>query len=616
MRELYDNVKYRTISSNNNLQIMKKNKAIIIYILIVLLIGSIQLLGVTEIQENKTQDRFYQKGRLISPNIYVIGIDEETLSEYGEFNQWSRSKVADMINYLMEDPSCAPSVIAVDIGFFGEKDAEADAKLVEAVKNAGNVVLSETATFGSTVDTKSETLFYEVPFDALNEAASRGGHTNIDLDKDGVVRHGSGDVIYKNERHQSFDMAIYEEYLENIGEKFDENSPGAFGDKKFYITYSGKPRDYYGAVGAGCSFCRVLSGEYPKYAFKDSIVLIGAYASGMQDNYYTPIDSKTQMFGVEIHANVVNQLIDGEYKREMKGLLKVIPTLILGAAAVFTIIKFTVAVAVPIELLLSICYLFVTRAAYYTWNLILPILAPASVTILITILFIGLSYLEVYREKKEIIKNYSKYLSPDIAKTVAEQGEGGLTLGGSRRDIAVLFVDIRGFTSMSSTLPPEKVVDMLCAYFELTTSAIFNNQGTVDKFIGDATMGVFNSPVKIEDYTYKAVCAGLEMVRKAATIDEKLERNMRGMVGFGVGINCGEAVVGNVGTNFRMEYTAIGDTVNVASRLEGVAKAGTVVISEEVYDRVKDRIKCVDAGKVAIKGKTEPMQIYQAVEVL
>ena len=229
------------------------------------------------------------------------------------------------------------------------------------------------------------------------------------------------------------------------------------------------------------------------------------------------------------------------------------------------------------------------------------------------ILHIAIRYFVVYKEKQRIIANYGKYLSPEVAKQIADQGEESLKLGGSKKDIAVLFVDIRGFTPLSESLPPERVVEMLNSYLQITTTAIFNQKGTVDKFIGDATMGVFNAPLDLDDYTYRCVKAGLEMAEMAKTLDDKLPDDLKGRVGFGVGINCGEAIVGNVGTDFRMEYTAIGDTVNTASRLEGQAKAGTVIISSAVYERIKDRVVCEDAGKVKLKGKAEEVQIYRVL---
>ena len=172
-------------------------------------------------------------------------------------------------------------------------------------------------------------------------------------------------------------------------------------------------------------------------------------------------------------------------------------------------------------------------------------------------------------------------------------------------------MDIRGFTTLSEKLSPREVVDLLNDYFENITNAVFNNQGTLDKFIGDAAMAVFNSPFDLEDYTYKAVKTALD-IQKCSEEIARISHEKTGIkIGFGVGVNCGEAIIGNMGSEYRVEFAAIGDTVNTASRLEGVAKAGQVIISKKVYDRLKGRIDVTWLGNVSLKGKAKEVEIYQ-----
>ena len=580
------------------------------FLIVLVAILLIQFFNITSSIENNISDRFYQDGEKVSPYIYVIGIDEETLNEYGSFETWSREKLTELINLLNEDENNKPAVIGIDIGLYGNRDEEVDATLVEAVKNADNVVLASTATFGSVVGEGNQVIIYEEPFEELKEAAAAVGHTNVFFDDDGVVRKAIGDIKYNNETHSSFGYEIYKLYLKHNNKQIDSDY---FGTKKFYINFSGKPRAYYGSVGAGCSLYKVLNGSYPTRAFKDAIVLVGAYASGTQDNYYTAIDKNSQMYGVEIHANIVNQLMDGIYKKELSNLYKCLPLLILGLLMLVIIKYLPEKLIILVSIVLAGLYIFICKYSYNNLNILLPITLPIIMIVIMLILHIAIRYFVVYKEKQRIIANYGKYLSPEVAKQIADQGEESLKLGGSKKDIAVLFVDIRGFTPLSESLPPERVVEMLNSYLQITTTAIFNQKGTVDKFIGDATMGVFNAPLDLDDYTYRCVKAGLEMAEMAKTLDDKLPDDLKGRVGFGVGINCGEAIVGNVGTDFRMEYTAIGDTVNTASRLEGQAKAGTVIISSAVYERIKDRVVCEDAGKVKLKGKAEEVQIYRVL---
>ena len=158
-------------------------------------------------------------------------------------------------------------------------------------------------------------------------------------------------------------------------------------------------------------------------------------------------------------------------------------------------------------------------------------------------------------------------------------------------------------------------MEILNEYLSLTTNSIFQNGGTLDKFVGDATMAVFNAPFDLEDYIYKAVCTARDMKAGADAIAEKFEKRFGKSVGFGIGVNCGNAVVGNIGCDFRMDYTAIGDTVNTAARLESNAKRGQILISKEVYEAVKDRVEVTPIGEIPLKGKTQGVFVYQLDEV-
>ena len=221
-------------------------------------------------------------------------------------------------------------------------------------------------------------------------------------------------------------------------------------------------------------------------------------------------------------------------------------------------------------------------------------------------------------EKKrwEIMRAFKKYVAPQIVDEVSKGGEFQISLGGERREIAAMFVDIRGFTSLSENLEPEEVVEILNEYLNLTTHAIFKNGGTLDKFIGDATMAVFNAPFDLDDYIYRAVCTARDIVAGAQDLEDRMEKRFHKKVNFGIGISCGPAVVGNVGCDFRMDYTAIGDTVNTASRLEGKAMAREILISEQVYEALKDRIRVTEKGMIPLKGKAKEICVYSVEEVL
>lgn len=168
---------------------------------------------------------------------------------------------------------------------------------------------------------------------------------------------------------------------------------------------------------------------------------------------------------------------------------------------------------------------------------------------------------------------------------------------------------------MSESLKPEQVVKILNEYLALTTASILQNNGMLDKFIGDATMAVFNAPLDLDDYVFRAVQAALDMRRGAEKLAEKLQEQFGKTVSFGIGVNCGEAVIGNIGCEFRMDYTAIGDTVNTAARLESRAKPREILISQVVYDAVKDRIVAEEVGPMELKGKSNTVMVYRVLDV-
>jgi adenylate cyclase len=250
--------------------------------------------------------------------------------------------------------------------------------------------------------------------------------------------------------------------------------------------------------------------------------------------------------------------------------------------------------------------------AGYTCNvLVIPVMA-----VLIGIYYVAVHYYKARAAKRSIERAFSKYVAPQIVDEIAKDGTYELKLGGENRDIAVMFVDIRGFTPLSESLEPEQVVDILNGYLALTTESIFRHGGTLDKFVGDATMAVFNAPFDTEDYVYKAILTAWDIVQGGNRIEQEYLERYGKKVGFGVGINCGPAVVGNIGCDFRMDYTAIGDTVNTAARLEANAPRGTVYISEQVYERIKDRITVEPVGEIPLKGKSKGVFVYSITSVI
>ena len=190
-------------------------------------------------------------------------------------------------------------------------------------------------------------------------------------------------------------------------------------------------------------------------------------------------------------------------------------------------------------------------------------------------------------------------------------GKKSLDLGGKLQNIAVLFVDIRGFTSMSEELPPATVVEILNRYLTLTAECVRKNHGTLDKFVGDCTMAFWNAPIQQKNSVYLACKAAMDMIKNSKKLNDELLEKYGRKISFGIGVHWGSAVVGNIGTTFRMDYTAIGDTVNTAARLESNAPGGTVLISEAVKKILGSQANVVSLGnEIKLKGKTDDFEIF------
>ena len=342
---------------------------------------------------------------------------------------------------------------------------------------------------------------------------------------------------------------------------------------------------------------------------------MGAYAPGMQDSYNVANQRGVQMYGVEIHANIFEALLEGKTALPLSNLWYALGV----AAAVLLFYELISRMKVSFGALVLVGFVAADLLAgklCYANGVIIRVVELPILLLLIYVYHVFRRYILEKIKRRKVLSAFRKYVAPQVVEELSRKGEFHVELGGSKRDIAVLFVDIRGFTPMSESLKPEQVVEILNEYLSLTTNAIFQNGGTLDKFVGDATMAVFNAPFDLEDYVYKAVCTARDIAAGSAELEKKLMERFGKTVSFGIGVNCGEAVVGNIGCEYRMDYTAIGDTVNTAARLESNAKAGQILISEAVYEAVKDRLEVTEVGVISLKGKSNGVFVYSVDKVL
>lgn len=575
--------------------------------------------GLLDSVDGAASDALYQRPAATDGEIVVIGMDQRALEELGPM-PWPRDYMAEAIEYLNADPDARPAVIGVDVLYIGEgADPDADEYLVEAAAQYDNVVFASAATFDSRIVELADGGFYlddravvawDTPFDALADVSGTG-HINAMHDADGFIRHA---MLYVDVpdvgRVSSFSRVIYERWCAARGET-PNPAPQTSGDAFFYLPFTAAPGAYYDGV----SVLDLLTGEIESDYFADKIVLIGPYATGMQDAYVTAIEHAEPMYGIEIQANAIDAFRAGFAPREANGRMQLIVLFLLCAAALWWFLGRALKYSVPVWLAVSAGWVALCFVFYRGGSILHVLYVPLFVTVLF-IAGVAVNYVQAAREKHRVQNTFGHYIDPAVMKQLIEQGSGALELGGKLYDIAVLFVDIRGFTTMSEALDPPTVVEIINRYLTLTTECIMKNHGTLDKFVGDCTMAFWNAPVAQDDAIYLACRAAMDMVEGSKAVGEELMARFGRTVSFGVGVNYGPAVVGNIGAPKRMDYTAIGDTVNTAARLEANAPGGTVYISRVVADALGDRAKTTSlGGAIKLKGKAEGFEVLTLDEL-
>ena len=598
---------------------MNKNvKSVIAGVLLSAIMAAAAYFGVFFRLDQWAADIMYQKPQATSGRIMVVGIDEKALEELGPFQNWTRDNVANALEYLASDPDNLPAVVAIDTLYSGESgNEEADAHLAEAASKLPCVITADMAQFGTTGERGEDgtysvssfsVLGFEEPYEALKNV-TRQGHINAMNDTDGILRHG---ILYvDNGGKKVYSMAAMAamEYAASHDMEITMPPTGSIG--QYSVTYYGTPGTYY----EGISLVDLINGDVDTSAFRDKIIYIGPYAAGLQDSVYTPIARGDQMYGVEFQANCTEMILEGAYLKEVPDAVQALAlfliTLVLYLLLIHTGIVSSSIIAFAVMAASFIGSILMYNMGWLNHPLWLPI--GVGVVYIITTLY---RYLRALREKQRVQNTFQRYVSPEIVQDILKEGTDSLGLGGRLCDIAVLFVDVRGFTTMSERLDPETVVKMLNRYLGMTSECIAQNKGTLDKFVGDATMAFWGAPLPDDDAVYHAVKTALDIVAGSKVVSEELKAELGEEIHVGVGVHYGPAVVGNIGAQRHMDYTAIGDTVNTAARLEANAPKSTVYISRTVADILGDRIKTTSLGDtVKLKGKAEGFEVLR-VEAL
>ncbi|MCR5739889.1 MAG: adenylate/guanylate cyclase domain-containing protein [Lachnospiraceae bacterium] len=573
--------------------------------------------GVLDTADTWLSDVWYQSPKALDGEIIVIGIDDKSIDEIGPYNTWGRDVMAQALEKFAEDPENAPAVIAIDTLYSGTSTPEADQGLADAADKLGNVVVATFATFGTRVVTEGDSTYfdryavldYDEPYDELKEVTYQG-HINAMYDTDMVLRHSLLYINPGDERVYSMAYVAAKLYGERTGR--DIVMPPASSIGRYYVSYSAAPGGYYD----GYSFSDLLNGNISPDEYAGKVVFIGPYTVGLQDAYFTPIARNRQMYGVEYQANVVQAILDGDFKKEVSRLPQALVLFLICSVLFYLFQKTDIKKSTILTVVTIIVVSAINYAAYNIklggqGHVLHPLWIPVGVVTLY-IASIVVHYVKTALERQRVTRTFERYVAPEIVREILKEGTESLSLGGRTCDIAVLFVDVRGFTTMSERLSPEKVVFILNKYLTMASGCVEETGGTLDKFVGDAMMAFWGAPLPQEDAVMNAVKTAKGIIEGAARVSEELKEEIGEELRVGVGVNFGPAVVGNMGAEKHMDYTAIGDTVNTAARLEANAPGGKVYISRSVADALGDRITYTSLGDtIKLKGKADGFEVLE-----
>ena len=464
-----------------------------------------------------------------------------------------------------------------------------------------------------------EALLPESNIEKLFQASRIAGYYNIFPDIDGTVRWIPLVIRYQDRFYPSLSLEAVRSYVGNIPLQVRVADYGIDAIQlgpvtiptdemgRMFINFRGGPHTF-----PHYSVADIMAGRTPADAFKDRIVFVGSTAIGVYDLRVTPFS--TVFPGLEVHANVADNILRQTFlfRPEWAGLFDLTAILLMGMVTGLVLPRLRAFFSVLLIGVLFFGYLVMSQALFVRrgiWlNAVYPLLTMVIVYTAVTLY----RYIIEEREKRKIRGAFSFYVTPSVVNEMLKNPEK-LKLGGDKKELSVLFSDIRGFTTLAEEMEPEALVNLLNEYLTDMTNIVFEFDGLLDKYIGDAVMAVFGAPLEQTDHPIRACRTALKMLERLRKMQEKWEAEGAPRLDIGIGINTGPMVVGNMGSERRFDYTVMGDSVNLASRLEGINKEyGTrVVISEFTYERVKNDFFCRELDAVRVKGKVRPVKIFE-----
>jgi len=572
-------------------------------LLVGILLAPLAWLGPGRAAEHLWLDFCYQRQapRPAPADLLLVGIDEASFQEVRRPWPWPRRLHAELIDRLHR---AGARLIIFDVLFADPSSREDDDLFAAALERAGNVILIKTVDI--TADRHFHRRILVEPLEVLRRAARGVGLAMVTPDRDGVVRRfwleleGQSTLARLAAREVRSDLSL---------------PAGMSG----LIDYAGPPRSL-----ETVSYAQIMDAEHPVPADKvrDRIVLVGrmleasATPQGQADAFLTPFYSLTGqlMTGVEIHGNIIHTLLTGRVGREMApGLwLLLMGMMVVSGAGLFA--RLSVGVGLAVLLLQAVLLLGGAALLFASYRFWFP---PILITGGLVLVYGGNAlghYLVASREKRWLRRAFSRYVSRSVVEIITAHPER-LQLGGEEVEVTVLFSDLAGFTSLSERLTPPALIQLLNEYFHTMTEIIMARQGTVDKYIGDAIMAFWGAPVDLPDHARQACRAALAMRRALEPLQHDWQGRGLPLLQARLGLHTGPAVVGNVGSRERFNYTVMGDAVNLASRLEGVNKVyGTeILVSDATLQAAGNSFWVRELDAVQVKGRGQAVTVSELI---
>lgn len=576
------------------------------------------------------------------PETALVMIDDRTIAELG---QWPvpRAKFAELVTRLRV---AGAKVVGIDV-LFADPDsasdrAEGDATLARAIREAGNVVLPFTFDFaeravqpieryvaraayarlrnpGGFRPLALEPTAVVTPIAPLADAATLG-HTLLAYDVDGSPRYEYPALAYDLDYFPSMALRIVQRYLDvpwqdvvlSLGEGVAVGPLDVATDAQMRVLV-----DYLGPSGAfpGHSFSQVLRGEVPDEAFRGRIVLVGANALGTRDTFKSPFTAVLP--GVERLATAVDAMLHGRQLRRppVAPWIEVASMLLAAIAIALSVSRLSLAAAAIVTVALAATFVASAQIALARFGVWQASAVPAAALVMTFIPLSLYRYGLLDRERRRVRAAFRRYLSPQMVDRLVDD-ERPLELGGELRELSILFCDLQGFTALSERLGPADLTRVVNQFLGAATDAVLDYGGTVDKYVGDCIMAFWNAPVAQANHAELACRAALRIVDNIARLNDQWQREGTGLphLRAGVGINTGACTVGNFGSSHRFDYSAIGDAVNVAARLESETRtrAFPILLGPQTAAGVP-RFATLPLGSIRLKGRREALDVHALV---